>query len=72
MKVLIIEDKKELVKSMAQYPCQESFPCEIPYIEKDAQEKIIIYDYDCIILDISLPAITTNSLDIYNDIGRGT
>lgn len=55
MKILIIEDEKQLVKSMAQFLRQESYVCEIAYTEKEAVEKIILFDYDCILLDISLP-----------------
>jgi DNA-binding response OmpR family regulator len=55
MKILIIEDEKQLVKSMAQFLRQESYVCEIAYTEREASEKIILFDYDCILLDISLP-----------------
>ncbi len=55
VKILIIEDERELVKSMAQFLRQESYVCEIAYSEKDAEEKIILFDYDCILLDINLP-----------------
>jgi len=55
MKILIVEDEKELVKSMAQFLRQESYVCEVAYTEREANEKILIFDYDCILLDISLP-----------------
>jgi len=55
MKILIIEDEKELVKSMAQYLRQESYVCEIAYTASEAFEKVVIFDYDCILLDITLP-----------------
>ena len=55
MKILIIEDEKELVKSMAQYLRQESYVCEIAYTASEAFEKIVIFDYDCILLDVTLP-----------------
>jgi DNA-binding response OmpR family regulator len=55
MKILIIEDEKELVKSMAQFLRQESYVCEVAYTASEANEKILVYDYDCILLDISLP-----------------
>jgi DNA-binding response OmpR family regulator len=55
MKILIIEDEKELVKSMVQYLRQESYVCEVAYTESEANEKILLYDYDCILLDITLP-----------------
>jgi len=55
MKILIVEDERELVKSMAQFLRQESYVCEIAYTASEANEKILLYDYDCILLDISLP-----------------
>ena len=55
MKILIIEDEKELVKSMVQYLRQESYVCEIAYTAQEANEKILVFDYDCILVDINLP-----------------
>ncbi len=55
MKILIIEDEKQLAKSMAQFLRQESYVCEVAYTASEANEKILIFDYDCILLDISLP-----------------
>lgn len=55
MKILIVEDEKELSKSMATYLQRESYTCDVAYDFKDGMRKIEIYDYDCILLDISLP-----------------
>jgi DNA-binding response OmpR family regulator len=55
MKILIIEDEKELVKSMTQFLRQESYVCEVAATEKEALEKVIMFSYDCILLDIGLP-----------------
>lgn len=55
MKVLIIEDERELAKSIVQYLRQESYVCEVAYTVKEANEKILLYEYDCILLDITLP-----------------
>lgn len=55
MKILIIEDEKELAKSMTQYLRQESYVCEMAYTAQDAIEKISMHEYDCILLDIMLP-----------------
>ncbi|MFN8333581.1 MAG: response regulator transcription factor [Cyclobacteriaceae bacterium] len=55
MKILIIEDERELVKSMAQYLRQESYVCEVAYTAQEANEKILLFEYDCILLDINLP-----------------
>lgn len=55
MKLLIVEDEREMAKSIAQYLRQESYVCEVAYTAYDAEEKIVSHDYDCILLDISLP-----------------
>jgi DNA-binding response OmpR family regulator len=55
MKVLIIEDEKSLSDSIASYLNNENFICETAYDHETAMEKVSLYDYTCIILDISLP-----------------
>ncbi len=55
MKILIIEDERELAKSMMIYLRQESYVCEMAYTAHEALEKILLHDYDCILLDITLP-----------------
>ena len=55
MKILIIEDEKELSKSIATYLKQVNYLCEIAPDFKTAMAKTESFDYDCILLDISLP-----------------
>jgi DNA-binding response OmpR family regulator len=55
MKILIIEDEKQLVKSIAAALRTEGYVCEFAYTAAEAEEKIPIFDYDCILLDINLP-----------------
>ncbi len=55
MKILIIEDERELAKSMMVYLRQESYVCEVAYTSQEALEKVIFHEYDCILLDITLP-----------------
>jgi DNA-binding response OmpR family regulator len=55
MKILIIEDEKELSASICTYLKNEKFFCEVAYDFASAIEKISLYEYACIILDISLP-----------------
>src|SRR5688572_6413269 len=55
MKILIVEDEREMAKSIVQYLRQESYVCEVAYTSRDAEEKIMLHDYDCILLDITLP-----------------
>jgi DNA-binding response OmpR family regulator len=55
MKILIVEDERELAESIVQYLRQESYVCEMAYTASEAVEKIMLHDYDCILLDITLP-----------------
>ena len=55
MKLLLIEDEKELALSIQKYLTGEDFICEWVENTKAAIEKISIYDYDCILLDLMLP-----------------
>ncbi len=55
MKVLIIEDEKELSRNMVDYLEAESYACEVAEDFNTAMAKSESYDYDCILLDISLP-----------------
>lgn len=54
MKILIIEDEVELSQSMVTYLKGENYLCEMAYDCRTALEKIDFFDYDCILLDISL------------------
>ncbi|WP_412850880.1 response regulator transcription factor [Chryseobacterium sp. PMSZPI] len=55
MKILVIEDEAALSKSIITYLKQENYLCEVATNFNTAIEKVDSYDYDCILLDISLP-----------------
>lgn len=55
MKILLVEDELEIARSIIQYLRQESYVCEVAYTAREAEEKIMLHDYDCILLDITLP-----------------
>src|SRR3954469_21017839 len=55
VKILIIEDEVELVKSLTVYLRDENYVCEVAGNYREALKKIDLHDYDCILLDISLP-----------------
>lgn len=55
MKILIIEDERELAENIATYLRSESYSCEFASNYKEAYSKTGIYDYDCILLDLMLP-----------------
>ncbi|TCC82610.1 response regulator transcription factor [Pedobacter hiemivivus] len=55
MKVLIIEDERELAQSIADYLSGAHYLCEFAATYQEALEKVEVYEYDCILLDIMLP-----------------
>ncbi|MGE6395852.1 response regulator transcription factor [Chryseobacterium scophthalmum] len=55
MKILVVEDEKELLKSIHDSLIQEQFLIETAENYHSASEKIALYTYDCILLDIMLP-----------------
>lgn len=55
MKILIIEDEEELAKSIAEYLSGENYLCEFASTFNEAKNKIEVFNYDCILLDITLP-----------------
>jgi DNA-binding response OmpR family regulator len=55
MKILIIEDEYNLLEAIEQFLLSEEFVVEKATDYSTAAEKALIYDYDCILLDISLP-----------------
>lgn len=55
MKILIIEDERELSDSINTYLKGEDYICEVAYDFTSAIVKTELFDYDCILLDITLP-----------------
>jgi DNA-binding response OmpR family regulator len=55
MKVLVIEDEKELRKSVVTYLSELGYICESAVNQKEALDKINDYSYDCVLIDINLP-----------------
>lgn len=55
MKILLVEDEKGLSDSISTYLKQEGYLCEVVIDFKSADEKIELYQYDCILIDINLP-----------------
>ncbi|WP_288372214.1 response regulator transcription factor [uncultured Algoriphagus sp.] len=62
MKVLIIEDNEDLTLNMVNYLEQENIRCETAKNLFEAQDKLLAFQYDCILLDLMLP--DGNGLDI--------
>ena len=55
MKILIVEDEIELLTAVSNYLVKENHICELAGNFQKADEKISIYEYDIILLDIGLP-----------------
>jgi len=55
MKILVIEDEKALAESVIDYLTDEGHLCEGVNLFSDAVEKIELYQYDCLVVDINLP-----------------
>ncbi|MBK0382543.1 response regulator transcription factor [Pedobacter sp. SD-b] len=68
MKILIVEDEKDLAESMAKYLQNEDYFCEVATDIEEAREQISMFDYDCILLDIMLPK--GSGLDLLEEIKK--
>ncbi len=55
MKILLIEDEQELLDAMRVYLESEGYVCETASDYQKASEKVNVYDYDCVVVDITLP-----------------
>ncbi|MBB4035464.1 DNA-binding response OmpR family regulator [Dysgonomonas hofstadii] len=55
MKILIIEDERELSQNIVTYLSSDNYLCEQAYNFDSAIDKISLYSYDCILLDLNLP-----------------
>lgn len=68
MKILLIEDEPELRKSIKQFLYQEGYVVESADDYVKASEKASDYDYDCVLVDITLPK--GNGLDIVRQLKK--
>jgi len=55
MKLLIVEDNIDLAVSILAYLRNENFVCEHAATYAEASEKVNLYEYDVLILDLGLP-----------------
>ena len=68
MKILIVEDHPELAQNIFQFLSKEGIVCELCATAQQAEDRLLGFEYDCIVLDIMLP--DGNGLDILRFIKR--
>ena len=55
MKILIVEDEIELSESIVSYLKSEGYLCEYALTYDSATDKISLYEYDIVVVDLNLP-----------------
>ena len=55
MKLLLVEDNEKLLGIIGEALTEEKYLCELAVNYADAHEKLYLYDYDCMVVDINLP-----------------
>lgn len=68
MKILLIEDEPDLRKSIKQYLYEEGYIIESASDFSGGLEKVSDYDYDCVLVDITLP--NGSGLDIVKQLKK--
>lgn len=68
MKILIVEDETQLAESIKGYLKSNDFIIELSSTIKDAIDKITLYEYDCILLDLMLP--DGNGFEVLKELKR--
>ena len=62
MKLLLVEDEKELTSSISKYLTREGYLIDSAATYNEGRDRILLFDYDCAIIDITLPG--GNGLDL--------
>ena len=68
MKLLLIEDEAVLAQGIIEYLREDGYLVEYALSYTKAQEKIGVYQYDCILVDIMLPG--GNGLDLVRNLKK--
>ena len=55
MKILIVEDEPGLQESIDAYLSEEGYQCESSGTLAEAEERLSLYLYDCLLIDVNLP-----------------
>ena len=68
MKLLIVEDNHQLMEDMLEFLTESNFRVETAYSLNEAREKVFVYQYDLIIVDVGLP--DGSGLDLVKEIKK--
>jgi DNA-binding response OmpR family regulator len=66
MKILVVEDETDLLGILTDFLAKEKYSYDAVTTYREASEKVELYDYDCILLDINLP--DTSGLKLLDDL----
>lgn len=68
MKLLIVEDERELSESIVCFLRHKDYLCEQAFTYDEAMLRVAVYEYDCVLLDLMLPDGT--GLDVLRKVKR--
>lgn len=68
MKILLVEDEFDLMTSIKKFLEDEGYNVEVATTYSQALDKVLVYEYSCILLDINLPG--GSGLDILKEIKK--
>jgi DNA-binding response OmpR family regulator len=68
VKILIVEDELNLQTTIAGFLEEEGYGCEQADSLENASEKLYLYEYDCLLLDIGLP--DENGFDLIKELKK--
>ena len=66
MKILVVEDETDLLDVLVDFLSKEKYSYDAVTTYREASEKVELYDYDCILLDINLP--DSNGFKLLDDL----
>jgi len=69
MKLLLVEDNVELAENVCQYLTKEGNVCEVVSTIHDAEQKLSVFQYDILLLDLMLP--DGSGLEVLRSLARG-
>ena len=69
MKLLIVEDEVELRHSLVNFFSRAGYVCESASTFREGEDRIALHEYDCIVLDLTLP--DGNGIDLLKQVRRG-